>query len=424
MKRGARTALLALCVVLGRPGAAEAEAPDTVLLFHGQPGGPDRGTVDLRLDGRSEIAPGTAGWQSVFPVFAGACSSVPATGGTPMLGSYRVLSDRVRFTPRFPLAPGMRYCARADLDATRRLASKTSSSTRGTGARWQELEFAPPSGHTAPAATVSAVYPSADVLPENTLRLYVAFSGPMQRGWAKRNIVLYGADGRPVPKPFLNLSTELWDPGMRRLTLLFDPGRLKRGVGPNLLAGAPLHSGQTYTLVVGPGLRDATGHTLTNRFTKTFQATAAVRERVDPSDWTRELPTAGTRQPLRLRFPRPLDRAVLARSIRVVASGGTAALGGTVEIGSDETAWSFTPASAWTASAYRIEIRRDLEDVCGNNAIAAFDAKVGSSDGGSTGTVSGGSKNGRGAGRTPITIPIVIGRGERPASHNPSASDR
>ena len=35
-----------------------------------------------------------------------------------------------------------------------------------------------------------------------------------------------------------------------RLTLLFHPGRVKRGVGPNEALGPPLRSGETFRLVV------------------------------------------------------------------------------------------------------------------------------------------------------------------------------
>ena len=43
---------------------------------------------------------------------------------------------------------------------------------------------------------------------------------------------------------WIGINQELWDPGMQRLTLLLDPGRIKRGVGPNLEAGLALERGE------------------------------------------------------------------------------------------------------------------------------------------------------------------------------------
>ena len=108
----------------------------------------------------------------------------------------------------------------------------------------------------------------------------------MAQGDAYRHLSLVGVDGSLVPSPFLNLSWELWDREQKRLTVLLDPGRIKRGVGPNLEAGPPLIEGETYTLRVGPGLRDARGRVLTDTFEKTFVAVAPERERLDPRRWT------------------------------------------------------------------------------------------------------------------------------------------
>jgi hypothetical protein len=55
---------------------------------------------------------------------------------------------------------------------------------------------------------------------------------------------------------------ELWDRSMQHLTILVDPGRLKRGVGPNRELGPPLKVGDEYALVAGSGLVDLSGEPL------------------------------------------------------------------------------------------------------------------------------------------------------------------
>ena len=65
---------------------------------------------------------------------------------------------------------------------------------------------------------VTAVYPSAQVLPENLLRFYIHFSAPMSRGEAYRHVRLLDAAGKAVDLPFLELDQELWDPDGKRFT--------------------------------------------------------------------------------------------------------------------------------------------------------------------------------------------------------------
>jgi len=75
--------------------------------------------------------------------------------------------------------------------------------------------------------TVTHVFPSCDLLPENLLRFYVCFSDSMQRGRALDEISLFDSDGRPVEDVLYRPPVELWDRTMRHLTVLLDPGRLK-----------------------------------------------------------------------------------------------------------------------------------------------------------------------------------------------------
>lgn len=221
-------------------------------------------------------------------------------------------------------------------------------------------------------AEVSAIVPTSDVLPENLLRLYVHFSQPMRRGQVREAIKLIGENGEQIVNPFLNLAIELWDHDERRLTLLFDPGRIKRGVGPNVQVGAPLQRSKNYTLMISQRMKDFRGKTLARAFTKSFTAEAPIRSTLLPEKWLSGLPKAKSQEPLILIFSRIMDRPMLFRSIRVLAADGQA-VKGSMTVLENETRWEFVPSSPWDAGQYRLAVSTDLEDVAGNNVRASFD---------------------------------------------------
>ena len=221
-------------------------------------------------------------------------------------------------------------------------------------------------------AEVSAIVPTADVLPENLLRLYVHFSQPMRRGQVREAIELIGENGEKIVNPFLNLAIELWDHDERRLTLLFDPGRIKRGVGPNVQVGAPLQRGKNYTLRISQRMKDYRGKTLAGAFTKSFTAKAPIRSALLPEKWLSSLPKATSHEPLILKFPRIMDRPMLFRSIRVLDADGHV-VKGSMTVLENETRWEFVPSSPWHSGQYRLAVSTDLEDVAGNNVRAAFE---------------------------------------------------
>lgn len=222
---------------------------------------------------------------------------------------------------------------------------------------------------------VSAVYPTSDALPENLLRLYIHFSKPMRRGQVRETIKLIGENGETVINPFLNLAIELWNRDEQRLTLLFDPGRIKQGVGPNVQVGAPLQRDKRYTLVISRGMKDYQGNTLDRDFTKSFTVQAPLRSAIQPEKWMTRLPKARSREPLILEFLRIMDRPMLFRSIRVLDADGQV-VKGTMTVLENETRWEFIPSLPWHSGQYRLAVSTDLEDVAGNNVRAAFDVAV------------------------------------------------
>lgn len=281
-----------------------------------------------------------AGWESVFPIYAGSSE-------TAMLGTYRIEGSALIFRPRFPVDPEI--------------------AVHGTfpGGSFF-LDPAPKRRPlTALAAHVEQVYPSADILPVNTLRMYIHFSAPMRVGEALEHIRLKDETGQPVPDAFLD--QELWDPDHKRLTILFDPGRIKRGLVPLTQVGMAIVEGKHYALTIDSSWRDAEGARLREDFGKAFVGGPAERRPVDPKNWLILAPRAGTTEALVVHFRTPMDHALLQRML------GVSGMRGTVAVGGKETEWRFTPEAPWKKQAYILEADADLEDICGNHLDRPFD---------------------------------------------------
>lgn len=293
---------------------------------------------------------------------AGACDDEDIPD---VFGDYELLGDGVRFIPHFPFGSDVRFRAILDLGVLR----------QPSVSKMQFLEFSFPRETTLTATNVSQIFPSDDVLPENLLRLYVRFSNPMLRGRAADAIEIIGPDGRPVADVLYRAPVELWDRSMTCLTILLDPGRLKRGVGPNRILGPPLQVGQRYTLVIGRSMLDMCGRQLAETVAKSFCVSDAVREPIAIEEWQLLVPPIGSHEPLELRFPRPLNWAQLWHAITVV-SEVRQSMRGRIDVDLGETRWRFTPAEAWQAGVHGVRVAPDLEDICGNTPYAPFDGPV------------------------------------------------
>ncbi len=283
----------------------------------------------------------------------------------PIVGRREVVGPILRFTPRYPLLRGMQYTARFQYNAD------TSPILADPPI---ESAYAPETLRSGPAAEVVAVYPTTDRLPENQLKLYLHFSAPMSRGEAYRRVHLLDEGGRPVERPFLEIGEELWDPGGTRLTLLFDPGRIKRGLVPRKEEGPILEEGTSYTLVVDAGWPDAEGRPLRSEARKTFRAGPPDEVQPLPMRWTFDVPRPGTRDPLVVHFPEPLDRAMLRHAIGVEGAG--AAVEGRGEVGAWETSWRFVPDRAWPEGPVALRVDTQLEDLAGNSIARPFEVDV------------------------------------------------
>ena len=308
-------------------------------------------------------------WTAVFAVYTGATSAI-GSDQPPIAGSWTIAEDGLRFHSRYPWVADLTYSARFDVAQLRRLVAGVTSEEAPITA-----SFALPATAMKPTTQVTQVFPTASTLPENLLRLYVQFSRPMSRGESTQRIRLLDGQGQIVDRPFLEVGEELWDPRMRRMTVFFDPGRIKRGLRPHDEAGPPLRAGESYRLVIDAAWRDSDGLPLVKGFEKAFTVTEPDREALDPTQWQLETPTVETREPLELRFPKPLDHGLLHRVIRFQHSNGEP-VGGEIEITEQEMTLRFTPQELWQPGGYAIEVEAILEDVAGNNLKQVFDLEV------------------------------------------------
>ena len=275
------------------------------------------------------------------------------SGAPPLAGSLSERDGAVVFAPRFPPSPGLRY--RAECSA-------------------HKAFFDIPAPERSATTVVEQVFPSADTLPENLLKFYLHFSAPMSKGFAYDKVRLLDGSGQEVELPFLEIDEELWDADYRRLTLLFDPGRIKTGLVPNQEVGIALRPGRRYTLAIDEGWEDAERNPLKASFKKQFSVVEADTTPPSPRNWTVTSPE-GANEPVIVDFPEPLDEALLRRVVSVVTSTGSA-VRGTVEISRGETRWAFTPDQPWATGRYRIEAQTILEDLAGNSIERPFEVDV------------------------------------------------
>jgi hypothetical protein len=286
-------------------------------------------------------------WSRILSVHTGEGSDLPA-----VLGSYAVERGTLVFRPRYPVAAGVNYRV----------------VFHPPGGAVVEKTIAGPPRPANPVARVTAVYPSADVLPANLLRFYIQFSAPMSKGEAAARLHLLDSRAKALPAVFL-AGEELWDPAGTRLTMTLDPGRIKRGLTSNMALGDAIVAGRRYTLAIDREWRDARGVAMVEGFRKSFRGAPADRVPPDPKTWRITPPHGGTRDALAVSFGESLNHALLERMLRVD-------LAGKVTIPPGETEWRFVPDAPWRAGAYRLMVNTAIEDLAGNRPGLPFDVDV------------------------------------------------
>ncbi|WP_166821341.1 Ig-like domain-containing protein [Thalassoroseus pseudoceratinae] len=340
-----RTLTLLICVMFGSDslGTASEESPVRIVY--------ERKSNVFTVHGLSSSQLRTA---NLRVSVAGTANDSPA-----LLGIQSVQENRLQFHPRFPLDPGLTYHAV--------LTGKTVGPVRS--------QFKIPAPKPTQTPEVTDVFPSGDTLPENLLKFYLHFSTPMQQGDSYRLIHLINDDGDEVELPFLELAQEMWSPDGTRLTLLLDPGRIKRGLKPREDSGPALEAGREYTLVIDADWKNLGGKPLKQEFRKTFQVVAADAKQPDISAWTYEVPKANGTGTLTVHFDEPLDHALASRVLTIHDSQGQP-VPGQVRLADGETQWKFQPESRWVAGRYQIVAETILEDRAGNSLGRPFEVDI------------------------------------------------
>ncbi|MBN9118632.1 MAG: hypothetical protein J0I06_05670, partial [Planctomycetes bacterium] len=364
--RASAAALSLLALTLTAAGAE----PPTVKLVSAKPGEAPAVEIagiakaDLAAIVEAKLTP--AEWPGVARLVVDDGRPEEVAKKAPVAGDWSVRGDALRFEPQFPLVPGVKYRVFCDPGAVPRAGRK------GDAFSLAVFIPKPPPG---PRVSVRHVYPSTNRLPENALRLYVHFSGPVTRGDIYKRFKLIRDDGKQVLRPFVELDEELWSADGLRLTLLFDPGRVKRGLAPREEHGPILEEGRSFTFTVDADWPDADGRPLVASFQKTFSVYAPDDEVVWPDDWKLVAPRAGSDAPLVVRLAKPLDHALLGRMLWVTDASGQR-VEGALTVGGGERVVSFAPARPWARGGYKLVIDADLEDVCGNRVGEPFEVDV------------------------------------------------
>ena len=275
----------------------------------------------------------------------------------PVQGKFSLHAAYLVFTPYFPFERGLTYTVRTKLSDTDQYAY---------------YEFRLEADKVPEIAELLQIYPSGEALPENLLRFYFYFNTPMKKGEALKHIHLVDAGGTVDKQAFMQFKQELWSPDGKRLTLLFDPGRIKRGVSTNMELGPSLLKGKRYQLMISNEWQDVYGQSLVNHTTKQIQVVNAYRHHIKIDEWEIDIPKVNTNQGVTVRFDRIMDYALIQSMITMedVNHNQIAGYWKTLE---HEKQIQFIPEKNWQKGTYQIVFDHRLEDVAGNNLQVLLD---------------------------------------------------
>lgn len=281
-----------------------------------------------------------------------------------LIGEYQSEGTKILYRPKYGFVGGARYTV----------------VIHSTSSKVNRYNIKVPAVQHQPTTQVDNIYPTASALPMNQLKFYITFSKPMRFGGAGQHIKLYRMPEKVLEtEAFLAMSEELWDPEGKRLTIFLDPGRIKRGVQPNLQLGLPLVEGRHYRLVIDRSWSDYKGAPLTHDFVKDFQVIAVDRKSPISEDWDIRLPEAGTKEPLRINFNEAMDYGLLHSTILIVNTQGNG-VSGKIRLAHNEKEWWYIPDRPWGAGKHHIIINAWLEDLAGNNLRRKFDVDLNDPD--------------------------------------------
>jgi hypothetical protein len=201
--------------------------------------------------------------------------------------------------------------------------------------------------------------PEAKTIPANTLRMYFMFDRPARGLVHQSEVKLVGPDGSEIKDAFMNFGQELWSPDGKRLTVFFDPGKIKRDVEAEGDTIAPLKEGNSYRIELAD-------------YIHSFQVGPPVRERLDPELWQVIEPSPNSSR-LEIKFDRVMDAALLLDQIEVVEMKSRNRVSTTKIIQAGGAGLVLFPEVKWRIGHYAVVASSILEDVSGNRMGESLD---------------------------------------------------
>ena len=217
---------------------------------------------------------------------------------------------------------------------------------------------------------VLAVHPTICDWPANILRTHIVFDRPMQMANATSHIKLIAEDGEDISDALLDLTDGLWTADQRILTVLFHPGRVKRGLAAGDRYGPIFKVGSTYQLVISGEIHCANGQPLGRSYYHHFQAVSPIIEGFLPITDRLEL----TEKTVHINTAQPLDFLSIQAHIAVTDQTGSRAPA-QVRVTADGKAIAVDIADASREKKYVLRVHPHLEDVAGNRMGSGFERR-------------------------------------------------
>jgi hypothetical protein len=267
-----------------------------------------------------------------------------------VLGTVDVDHDVIRFTPSVQFEQGQTYNVSYGKDQIR--------------------AFTVPFDSSALPPKIVGSYPSCDTVPENLLKIYLAFDQPMMEGRSQQFVLLLDATtGDTVHGAFLDLQPELWNEDQTILTLWLDPGRIKRDLIPNKQLGAVLDMDHQYTLLISEGWKSKAGQPTRERYKRNFVTGPRDSGKPDITSWN-----VNVADLLEIDTKESLDWLLLNNSIAVWKNDEE--INGTFAVEDCDRRVIFTPKTTLTSGNYTLKVESVLEDLAGNNFNRLFETDV------------------------------------------------
>ncbi len=222
--------------------------------------------------------------------------------------------------------------------------------------------------------SVTEIYPSAPILPSNLLKLYIRFSRPINTTFVYDHIRFINVVGDTLPRTILPLENPLISDDRTLLTLWIEPGRQKRGLGPNKQLG-PVFNKETYRLIVTKDIKDNNGVSMQEDFIHSFSIGNTDRIKPTIDDWKIDIPEINSISKLLIECSESIDYGSIQDNIHII-DNSMQEIKGTWQLLEEETILSFQPREPWKKGNYQILCNPEIEDLAGNNLSRLFDKEI------------------------------------------------